>query len=172
MSAVTKDNFGPLVAYLVPGAVVLWGMSSFFPTLQGWFAVSPPNAPSLGGLLYLTVAALAVGMIVSALRWAVVDTLHAWTGIPAPMLDFSNLGKNVEAFSLLIEIHYKHYQFHSNMFVATGIAYACYRFRPGPQGLWDWADVCVLLLEALFFLTSRDNLRKYYVRGLRLLGSA
>ena len=67
---------------------------------------TPTEAPTIGGFLYLTVASLAAGMTVSAIQWAVVDTLHSLTGLPLPPLDFSRLGKNVAAYGLLIEIHY------------------------------------------------------------------
>ncbi len=113
VQSVTNDNFGPLIAYLVPGAVALAGFSPFSATLGAWFASAPADAPSIGGFLYLTVASLAAGMTVSAVRWAVIDTLHARTGLPPPKLDFSLLGGNVEAFVLLIEIHYRHYQFYA-----------------------------------------------------------
>src|SRR5947209_7139215 len=96
---ISNDNFGPLIAYLVPGATVLLGASPFSPTLRAWLATGPADAPTIGGFLYLTVAALAAGMTVSAVRWAVVDTLHRWTGLPAPPLDFAKLGRNVEAFT-------------------------------------------------------------------------
>jgi hypothetical protein len=110
MATVSNTTFGPLVAYLVPGATVLLGLSPFSPTLRSWLATAPADAPTIGGFLYLTVAALAVGMTVSAVRWAVIDALHHLTGIPYPPLDFGALGRNVEGFSLLIEIHYRHYQ--------------------------------------------------------------
>ena len=171
MSTVTKDNFGPLIAYLVPGATVLVGFSVYSPALQTWLAATPPNAPTISGFLYLTMASLAAGMIVSAIRWAVIDRLFAWTGLALPPMDFSNLGAKVEAYQLLITIHYLHYQHHSNMLVATAIAYACYRSHLGLHGDWGWLDVGVGLLEILFLITSRDNLRKYYSRGTRLLGT-
>src|SRR5258706_433321 len=118
MLGVSNDNFGPLVAYLVPGATVLLGASQFSPTLRTWFAATPADAPTIGGFLYLTLASLAVGMTVSAVRWATVDQFHVRTGAPIPRLDFSTLGRNVEAFNLLIRIHYEHYMFYSNEFVA------------------------------------------------------
>jgi hypothetical protein len=113
MHSVSNANFGPLIAYLVPGATVLLGASLFSPTLSTLLATTPKEAPTIGGFLYLTLASLAVGMTVSAVRWAVVDTAHARTGLAAPVLNFSLLGKNVEAYCLLIEIHYRHYQFYS-----------------------------------------------------------
>jgi hypothetical protein len=172
VSTVNRDNFGPLIAYLVPGATVLWGLSFFSPTLQSWFVTAPPDAPSLGGFLYLTVVSLAVGMVVSAVRWTIVDTLHRITGIQSPVLDFSSLGKNVDAFNLLISIHYHHYQFYANMLIATATAYFCYRIHMG--GLWPLglADVGFVFLETVFFVTSRDTLKKYYVRTHQLLKPA
>lgn len=113
MSDVSRDNFGPLVAYLVPGATVLMGFSQFSPVLRTWFAATPADAPTIGGFLYLTVASVAVGMTVNAVRWVTMDTVLRWTGIELPALDFSRLGQNVDAFGLLIEIHYHHYQFHA-----------------------------------------------------------
>ena len=168
MQTVSNANFGPLIAYLVPGTTVLLGASQFSPTLRTWFAATPADLPTIGGFLYLTVASLAAGMTVSAVRWALIDTLHAWTGLPLPQLDFSKLGSNVDAFSLLIRIHYEHFQFYSNEFVATAIAYACYRVKLGGVSL-GWVDLGFLLIEVVFFATSRDTLRKYYSRSQQLL---
>lgn len=171
LQSISNANFGPLVAYLVPGATVLVGASQFLPTVRAWLAATPADAPTIGGFLYLTIASLAAGMTVSAVRWALIDTLHSCTGLAMPAMNFSKLGPNVEAFSLLIRIHYEHYQYYSNMFVATAAAYTCYRVKLGgllPLGL---ADLGFVLLETVFFVTSRDTLRKYYNRSRQLLGA-
>lgn len=171
MQAVTNDNFGPLIAYLVPGATVLVGLSNFSVTLRSWLGSTSTDAPTIGGFLYLTVASLAAGMTVSALRWAAVDSLHAWTGLKIPSLDFSRLGQNVSAFVLLIEIHYRHYQFYANMLVATAIAYTCYRVSLESQMIVGSIDLAFVALEAVFYATSRDTLAKYYARSHQLLAA-
>jgi hypothetical protein len=172
MQSITDANFGPLIGYLVPGATVLLGFSQFSPTLSSWFATTPADAPTIGGFLYLTVASIAAGMTVSAIRWAVVDRLHSWTGVRLPALDFSKLGQQVEAFAILIDIHYKHYLFYANMFVASAIAYICYRVKLGRTFSVGWSDLAFLFLEVVFFATSRDTLRKYYTRGQQLFADA
>ncbi len=169
MNEDASSNFGILIAYLIPGAIVLLGLTPFSPLLQGWFASSPPDAPSIGGFLFLTVAALAAGMTVGAVRWAIVDSFHAWSGLPVPDFDFSKLGPNVEAFRLLIEIHYRHYQFYANSGVATAFAYVSHRISLGFHGSWGWLDLGVAFLEVVFFVTSRDTLHKYYHRSRQLL---
>lgn len=172
MESVTNANFGPLIAYLVPGATALAGFSQFSPILRSWFGAAPADAPTIGGFLYLTVASIAAGMTISAIRWALLDTLHGWTGIMLPPLDFSRLGRNVEALGLLIEIHYRHYLFYSNGFLSIAIAYACYRIKIGSIWPLGWLDSGFVVLEAVFFITSRDCIRKYYTRSQQLLASA
>lgn len=169
MQTISNANFGPLIAYLVPGATVLLGLKPFSPVLQSWFAATPLTAPTIGGFLYLTLASLASGMTVSAFRWVVIDAIHAWTGLPPPELDFARLGRNVEAFRLLVEIHYKYYQHHANMVVALAIAYVAHRTSSGWFAPWGILDVGFLVLEVVFFVTSRDNLRRYYARSAQLL---
>ena len=169
MKDVTSNNFGVLIAYLVPGATALWGISLFSPAVRVWFASTPQDAPTISGFLYLTVASLAFGMTVTAIRWACVDLIHSMTGLGAPELDFSALPGKVDAYNLLIEIHYKHFQFYSNMFVATAIAYICHRTDLGTLCHIDWIDPGFVLVEAIFFLTSRDTLRRYYQRTEQLL---
>lgn len=109
------SEFGLITAYLVPGATVLLGFSQFSPSLRMLFLATDKDMPTIGGFLYLTVGAFAVGMTVSAVRWMIVDLMHAATGLSLPSLDFTKLGNNVEGFRLLIEIHYRHYLFYANM---------------------------------------------------------
>ncbi len=168
LPAVTRDTFGPLVAYLVPGATALFGLAPYAAPVRAWLAAAPPDSPSVGGFLYLTLAALAAGMTVSAARWAVVDTLHAATGLKAPPLDFARLGRATAAFQLLIDIHYQHYLFYSNMLLATAAAYLGQRLYHGSVGV-GWSDAAFAAAEAVFLLTSRDCLRKYYARAGQLL---
>lgn len=169
MQSVTNDNFGPLVAYLLPGATVLLGVSPFSPLVRAWFAVSLEGAPTIGGFLFLTVASIGVGMTVSAIRWLVIDTIHRCTGLIPPPQDFSRLGPNVEAFALLIEIHYRHYLWHANELVALGIAYGCYRVNLGATATLGWLDALFVLLEAVFWAASRDTISKYHRRSRQLL---
>jgi len=168
VATVTNANFGPLVAYLVPGATALFGLSWHMPTLQRLFTATPETAPTISGFLYLTLASLAAGMTISAIRWAVMDSLNAVTGLRMPKWDFSRLGPNVAAFSLLIEIHYRHYLFYANMLVATAIAYGGFRLKAGLSS-FGWPDVSVVAIEIIFFAMARDCLRKYYLRGHQVL---
>jgi hypothetical protein len=166
---VSSDSFGLLIAYLIPGYTALWGLSYFSDSLNVWMGITSPDAPTLGGFLYTTVAAVAAGMTVSTVRWAVLDTMHHRTGIRSPRWDFSLLGPNVEAFQMLVEIHYKYYLFYSNSCVALLWSYGLRRWAIGWAAPIGGLDLLIPALMILFYLASRDSLRRYYQRSGQLL---
>lgn len=155
-------NFGLLIAYVLPGFTALQGL----PVLGvsgGWgLAASGPGA-SLSQFLSGTVEATAVGLTVSTVRWLVVDTVHHWTGVRPPRWDFGELEGAVEAFQLLVQFHYRYYKFYANMVIALAWDYAAGGYALGWRSLVYWG------LAGLFFLASRDALRRYYVRTGELL---
>jgi hypothetical protein len=170
VQTVSNDNFGPLIAYLVPGATVLASLSPYSGTLRGWFSIGTADAPTVGGFLFLTVAALAAGMTVSAVRWAVVDPALRLTGLPEPAHDFSRLAGNLDAVRFLTEVHYHHYLFYANMAVACAGAYAATAVRPGliwPNG---WAVAAFVALEFVLLAAARDALAQHRRRTAQVLG--
>ena len=171
MKALSSNTLGPLIAYVLPGFTTLWGLSYTSETIRSWLGTSSTATPTVGGFLYVTLGSVAAGLTVSTVRWLVIDTIHHWTGIPRPRWDFSRLQENVEAFEVLVDIHYRYYQFNAGMFIAILVAYIARRvwlgFWSSPIGC---LDLGFFLLEALFFVGSRDTYRKYVVRGEMLLG--
>jgi hypothetical protein len=170
MKDVTTSNFGLLIAYLLPGFTVVWGISYLVPPVRVWLGAVPATSPTVGGFLYITLASVGSGMIVSTIRWAIIDTIHYWTGIRPSPWDFTQLQNNVAAYDLLRNIHYAYYQFYGNGAVALSIWYAaCWislqRLWPPP---WGWGILGVIGLELLFFAGSRDTFRKYH-RGVGIM---
>ena len=165
MKEITNDNFGLLIAYVLPGFTALWGMSYLWQPIRVWLGATPANAPTVGGFLYVTLASVAVGVTVSTVRWAVLDSIHHWTGIRQPEWDFSRLQDNFAAYNVLNDIHYKYYLFHGNHLIAILFLFVARRIRLGfftaPLG---WLDVGCLFLVVLLFLGSRDAISKYYSR--------
>lgn len=162
-----QQSFGLVIAYLLPGLVVTHVAGIYWPIWGSWLAVPPANT-TFGGFLHIALASLAVGLTVSALRWAVVDSLHQHTGIPLPAFDFGKLQEKLNAFQLAVEHYYRYYQFHANMFVAILVASA---MAHGMGGCWPLKGYLAIgLLELVLFAASRDSLRRYYQRGGQLLG--
>ena len=101
MSDLSEKNFGLVIAYVVPGFVALWGVAYLSPTVASWIAASQSAAPTVAGFLYATLASLAAGLTVSAVRWALIDTLHHATGVMRPSWEFANLDERLDGYLAL-----------------------------------------------------------------------
>src|SRR4051812_42985919 len=99
LEQLSNRNFGLVIAYVLPGGVCLFGLSVFSGTVQGWLAAAPAQGPTVGGFLYLTLAALGAGLTASAARWIFVDSLLHATGLTRPAFDDSKLPDRLEAFN-------------------------------------------------------------------------
>lgn len=159
-----------LIAYVLPGFVMLWGASLISPAVAVWLVGSTAGGPNVGGFLYVSIGSVAAGMTVSAVRWAAVDWLHAVSGVRRPEWDDSRLNERLPAFEALVENHYRYYQFYANMLVALALVYPVWRLRVH-AGAFQITDLGFLLVEGVFLAASRDALRKYYRRSAILLGT-
>ena len=166
MKDVTSGNFGVVIAFWLPGFLFLWGLSFSLPEVHAWLENSAARE-SVSGFLYATMASLAVGMLVSAVRWMIVDHfLICVTGLKRPKLDFSKL-KDKDAFAAfqgVVENHYRYYQYYANTFVAVGAAFGFHlvsgRERPSVLISGAVLGVCVSLI-----LAARNALKLYFERS-------
>lgn len=169
MDDATERFFGYAIAYILPGFVSLWGISQLSPMLANWLSADAQSNPALGGVLYAILASLAAGLTISAVRWALIDTLHHHTGVPFPHPDFSHLQDKLDGYRLAVEHYYRYYQFHANMFIAIAVAESCRVFaghRPPTAEL-----VLVATVALVHLVTSRNSLERYYTRIGLLLGT-
>lgn len=151
------------MAYVLPGFTAIHGLPIIANSSAVWGTAASAADASFTTFVSGTVEAIAVGLTVSVVRWLIVDTLHHRTGLRPPPWDFALLDDNVAGFELLVHIHYWYYKFYANMVVALAWAYVTGGYALGLRGgLYG-------LLMILFWLGSRDALRKYYERAGRLL---
>lgn len=167
-SDIIDRNFGVVIAFWLPGFLLLWGLTYSFPGLGALLPNSiGAEAPTIGGFLYVTLASLAVGLVISAVRWMVIDwLLHHVFGPRESILDFGKL-RNTEAYAVFqgaVENHYRYYQYYSNTLISVLAALITYLFIKGPCTIsWPiWVGLAVTCLA--LFLASRDCLNKYYKR--------
>ncbi len=170
MREVSSHNFGLLIAYVIPGLTALLGVSYFSETVEAWLAGPLQGGPTVGGFLYITLAAVGAGVTVSTVRWAVVDTIHHATGIERPSWDFARLQHHFDAYDRLEQNHYKYYQWYGGMVIALLFLELCRLAARGLSGV-ALLDIGVLLLVVVFFVGSRDTLAKFYGRVSNLLGT-
>jgi hypothetical protein len=172
MRDITRDNFGLLIAYLLPGFVALWGAAYHVEAVQSWLRSTPPDAPTVGGFLYATLASTALGLVLSAVRWAVIDRILARLGVRQPNWDFDQFSERLAAYELLVAHHYRYYQFYANLLVALLCTYLSRLLVLKTwHGREAWLALGLLLVEGVLFVGAWDTLRKYYVRTGALLGA-
>lgn len=170
MTDFTGKHFGLLIAYVLPGFIVIWGAQPLSPMLTDWLSSTPSLPAGLAAVVFVGLASVAAGMTVSAFRWLIVDTAHAWTGLPRPLWDDAALPDKLDAFEAIVEAHYRYYQFYANAFIASLFVVAV-AFATDQAWAASPTHLAVLAaIDTVFVLMSRDTLRKYYRRSARLLG--
>lgn len=160
-------HFGLLIAYVIPGFVLLVGLSGSVETVRQWLGGPGATGPNVGSFLYVLLASVALGLTASTLRWTLLDTIHHATGLHRPRLDFAALPGRLDAFERVVEDHYSYYKFYGNSLIALLAAYLMWRADGG--GSYS-TDVVWIVIECVFAAGSRDALRRYYQRASRLLG--
>ena len=172
MKGLNDNNFGIVIAFLLPGFILLYGFSYSSSDVALWLAkASGREAPSVGGFLYSTLASLALGLIVSAARWLVIDHLLRYTGVRDPGLNFGKLREkeHLEAFNAVIANHYRYYQYYANTLMAVAGGFVVFLTSHDWRVGWKpWVGVVTIIV--VLFLGSRDALQKYFTRAEKILG--
>jgi hypothetical protein len=91
-------------------------------------------------------AATAVGMVLSCLRWLLVDHILEWMGIQGSNLNFRQIGNHLEAFDYLFDNHNRFYQFYTNTLMAIVCTYPLDRLLQTSPLLGTGTDSAVLFL--------------------------
>jgi hypothetical protein len=175
MKEINDRNFGLIIAFLLPGFLLLWMLSlSDFGNAEVW--LKSFSDPSVSGFLYVTLASLALGLIISAVRWAIVDQVldraFRFFGKPLPKIEFAKLRdpNNLAAFQGANENHYRYYQYYSNMLVALVVGSSIYFVRGKASAPWQiWCVVVALVL--ILLAASMDCLFKFHKRASESTGS-
>jgi hypothetical protein len=165
-----NNQFGLMVAYLLPGFIALAGVARLVPAVARWLQPTlEQGSTGVGPPVYAVLAATALGMILSCFRWILIDHAHHLAGVRAPQWDVDRLEARLSAFTTLVEYHYRYYQFYANTLIAIVATYLIYRaLSVEPLGVAS--DIGVVVVCAALFAGSRDALSKYYARTEQLIG--
>ncbi len=160
MNDISNSNFGLLIAYALPGFVVVWSIQHLFQPAGVCTEVACSTGSSIFSFLNITVAAIAAGMAVSAVRYVLIDSIHSLLGLKRPQTDGASLQHNLNAVTTSVEQHYRYYQFHANMLIAGVIAVVAR--QEGIVTHPTAVPLVLITLAGIFWLAARDNLTKYY----------
>lgn len=165
-----SKNFGILIAYVLPGFITLWGLATKFETVHVWLSGTGSHGLAVGGVLYVTAASIAIGMVINAVRWLIIDPVLHLSGLSRPDWDAAQLPGRLPEFERLVEDHFRYFQFYANTALGSLIAFTAWRLSPSDAyGLGIWPEIGLVILAIVLLLASRDALSRYYHRINRLL---
>jgi hypothetical protein len=163
-----ERNFSLIIAFILPGFLFLFGTVFLVTYSSADFVSQLRPIRQIGGFMFFLLAATSCGMILSAIRWAVLDTLHCITGLKSPALDFGKLEGKSSSFMLIVENNYRYYLFYGNSLIALLGLFMVAWLEEVPLAQ-RWLPMLFSLM-AVLFLASRDSLRRFYSRTSQIIG--
>jgi len=181
MNDTLTRSFGLVVSLVLPGAVGLFAVAFYVPTIANWFTIAATQPTSVGAFLFLLLASVGMGMILGGARWLLVDQLLFARALPkkwrldrfaSPNHEARRHDAHTEAvYRSLIADHYVYYQFFSTLFVALLTLWAAWWAHQHPAWPAVLSALAALVLSGTFLLAvAYGCLRAYLHKRFELLG--
>jgi hypothetical protein len=125
MIDITTTSFGLLIAYLLPGLAMLFGMSYWIPELRTLFNAFLTGESNIGLFLLVALASIVTSLQITLVRWYIFE-VHLCRNHRLNPKDFDRLGRSgkVNAFGAAVDAHYRYHQFWGSMTVALPVLFA------------------------------------------------
>jgi hypothetical protein len=162
-------DYGVIVAFVAPGFVAFYATSYQFPGALNWTTAASEKDPTVGIFLFVLLASLSTGLVVSGVRALLVDhvlrsrRLLGRFAVPTCRINWSKVDdKKLRVVNAIRDGHYRYYQFYSNTFVAM-VFWVCsrsYAVKGAAALTWGrWALIFAMLLALL--VSARESLLRY-----------
>ncbi|HEY3569226.1 MAG TPA: hypothetical protein VGP73_14945 [Thermoanaerobaculia bacterium] len=163
-------DFGVIIAFVAPGFITFQAISYHMPTAKAWMDAASNQEQSVGIFLFVLLASLALGVVISGIRALMIDKLLRTRllrslSVPELNLDWSKV--NEAKLPILLTIrngHYRYYQFYSNTAVALSL-WALSRSVAGGPGLncYKWG---ILVVTVIVLIESARGALEGYVKAV------
>ena len=162
--------FGMAIAYVLPGAIALFGISYFQPELRRWFGFVAEHDTTLAGFLFVVAASAGLGVLLSALRAFLLEKM--WKAAKPRVIDHSARVKQEAVYQNLISQHYNYYQCYGNTAVASW--FFTIGYLRGVTGFWHWFMIIgvMALTDTLLVWAALDAIKRFENKRETLLKSA
>ena len=177
-SPTLSRGFSLTIAFLLPGLISLFGVATVEPTVQTWFR-GAQSGPTLAGLLFVLLAALAMNVVVTAVRWFFFEFISMpgfGSIIPVSPTFDQKKRKRLEAQYIdLRHQFYYHYLAYANSSVAILLAVIAWRFIGDvapPHTVTMAVFVVATITSIILTLAARDAIKRYDKQTESLIGLA
>jgi hypothetical protein len=159
-----SEYFGLMIAFLVPGFLAVWAISSLDPVAGGWIGTASQQQTTIGGFLFVVLASLGIGVFISGIR----SVLEGMILNPGPNIDERNRREHESVYKDLRDQHYRFYQFHGNTAISLALAYMILLGRDRVNAA---VTIAWLLAEIVLLFNAAKQIRAYRAKCLKLLGT-
>lgn len=172
---ITSTTFGLVIATLLPGLAALYGLTFWSPRVRQVFETFLTSDSNIGLFLLVILAALAMGLLLSALRWVVYERDFPWAKHDRLSPDdFQSLTRTdcLPAFKTVVEEHYRYHQFFGGVSIAWPLIVGGWVWRESSSLgilLTIGAIVVGILLELLLYAAAKDARKQYIDRAKGVL---
>jgi hypothetical protein len=172
---VTSTSFGLIIAFLLPGVTALFSLSFWFTSAARAFHTFLTTKSNAGLFLFLLLGALIFGLVVSAVRSFLYETLLGRINrVYGPALtptERQRLGEEPRfvAFRAAIDETYRYYQFQAGMTIVAPALFIGWLNSLHQQGGGRAALIAgFIALELVLVFTAIGNYRGYlrYARAI------
>lgn len=164
---VSSTSFGYIIAFLLPGMMLLFGLGLWYPNLFPTLGLTKLDA-SIGGSALFLLASLSAGLIITAPRWFIYEKLLCHkTKFDAGHFTGLSQSDKMAAFKAVVDEHYRYHQFYGGASIAL-VPILLFLVHTGychSRMLFWSAIISSVALETLLVYTSTDCWKKYVIRG-------
>jgi hypothetical protein len=174
MKDITSTSFGYVIAFLLPGLIGLYGLGYFSETLSSALLSPGKNAEAaIGPFLLLMLAALIVGLLVSAARWLLFEKCICKSkSFGAGHFAKLGVGEKLTAFKAVVEEHYRYHQFYGGCAISFVVMYTGWLCsNHATVSCWrivGWT-LALTAIEAITVTGAIDSYEKYIDRGQHIV---
>jgi hypothetical protein len=161
--------FGLAIAYLLPGAIGLAGLSAHSASVRGWFGFVATHDTTLAGFLFVAGGSTAVGVLLSAVGAFLYDRKR---NRPVQH-DHSGRETKEQSYQQLISQHYHYYLCYRNSSIALPLAVVSYlTSRPFSWALLSIAGGGAVMMTLILWWAANDAIDRFETKRASLLRSA
>ncbi|MFI6155873.1 hypothetical protein ACIBCA_24670 [Kitasatospora sp. NPDC051170] len=165
----TISTFGLLIAYLLPGFLVLYGVSFWSPQVEGLFNTFRAAKSDVGLSLLMLMASLTAGLILSPMRHLLYEVWCRFGAAKLESADFQKLGEagKLDSFRTVVDEHYRHHQFYGHCSLAIlPVAAGLVRTQGSHSTNGAWlVSLSSVAVEAALIYAARNTYKKYVDRA-------
>lgn len=163
--------FGLIIAQLLPGLLVVYGLSFTSRTIREWLGTATAQQVTVGSALLVVLTAVFCGLLLSAMRFLVFERLlRVDDGTrPANHAKLTEPGKEA-AYTSIVVHHYAYYQFYGSAALAIPIFLLLWLVSPnGPSLKWLVVLLGMPLAFGVCYVAATDAMKRFLDKRAQIL---